>query len=73
MNPLRVQTFMNKIASIVNINNNLIYSDKKIKINRTLLNSVLYPLTISLSPSDRSKGARWVSIMKRIIKMAMWQ
>lgn len=40
------------------------YSAKKIKVKKTLLYSVLKPLTSSLSLSDKSMGARWVSIIK---------
>lgn len=46
------------------------YSDKKTKQNRTDENSVLKPLTNSLSPSGKSKGLRWPSTKnknKRII------
>jgi len=38
------------------------YSLKKIKTNKILLISMLNPLISSLSPSNRSKGARLVSI-----------
>lgn len=50
------------------INSRFIYSAIKISINKSPVNSVLYPLTSSLSPSDRSKGARWVSMIVIIKK-----
>lgn len=44
----------------------LIYSDIKIKINDILLNSILNPETNSDSPSEKSKGDRFISAKKLI-------
>jgi hypothetical protein len=45
------------------------YSLKKRKINNRLLISILNPLISSLSPSSRSKGARFVSIRENRIQI----
>lgn len=42
------------------------YSDKNNNTNPTLEYSVLNPLTNSLSPSEKSKGARFVSDNRQI-------
>lgn len=46
---------------------NLLYSDRKIKVNFILLYSVLNPETSSDSPSAKSKGARLTSIKHEIL------
>lgn len=55
-----------KIINIL-INKIIEYSAKKIKANPPLLYSILNPDTNSDSPSEKSKGARFVSAKRMII------
>jgi len=69
----QVLVMMNRRAIDSDMNRIDVYSAKKIITNGAEANSVLKPLTSSDSPSEKSKGERFVSARATIKKRIIWR